>query len=202
MLVSKRVSIKISQNNVKYWRDLGYSFVDPQPQLGIKGAVIEVSTDQLEPKSNVKVECWCENCESFFTKRFSQYSQFCNKCNKVEQNKGHIGNTYGSANKGKKLLSMLGDLHPRWNPNKTEFRVYASQVSRLTRETYRANENVINPSNYPRTLCGVEGGYQLDHIISIKRGFDNKIPAEVLSRVDNLQMLPWKANRTKWHNVV
>jgi hypothetical protein len=201
MLVSKRVFIKISSSNKHHWRNLGYSFADPCPQKGIHGAIIEVSTDQLLPKSCVQVECWCENCEKFFVKRFSQYTEICQTCTKLEQNKGHIGNNYGTANKGKVLLHNRGELNAKWNPNKSEFKKYASKVTWLTILTYREHKDTINPNDFPRTLCGVDGGYQLDHKISIKYGFDHNIEPAVLSKVENLQMLPWKDNRSKWHSV-
>lgn len=164
--------------------------------------VIEVSTDHLKAKSNVQVECWCERCEAFFTKRFNQYSQYCNDCNKIEQNKLHIGNKYGSVNKGRKNPKMAGHLNPRWNPNKSEFRAYAYKVSKLTKRIYEEHKEAINPDDYPRTLCGVEGGYQLDHIVSIKYGFDNKINPEELAKVENLRMLTWQENNFKRHKAV
>jgi hypothetical protein len=83
------------------------------------------------------------------------------------------------------------------NPNLNEYSKYRNKVHRLTKETYRLYEQQINPLKLPRTLCGVEGGYQLDHIISIKYGFEHNIPPEELSKKDNLQMLPWKVNLQK-----
>lgn len=49
----------------------------------------------------------------------------------------------------------------------------------------------------PRVRCGVDGAYQLDHIISIKRGFEEGIPASTISHISNLQFISWKANRSK-----
>ena len=50
---------------------------------------------------------------------------------------------------------------------------------------------------YFKTLCGVEGGWQLDHIISIKYGFENNIDPVIISSIENLQMLPWLDNVKK-----
>lgn len=80
------------------------------------------------------------------------------------------------------------------NPNTPEYKRYAGKVHTLTRKTYKLYKEEINPDDHPRTLCGVEGGYQLDHIITIKFGFENNIPPEVLAEKDNLRMLPWKEN--------
>jgi hypothetical protein len=77
------------------------------------------------------------------------------------------------------------------------YRSYANKVHRLTRIIYEENEHIINPNNHPRTICGVEGGYQLDHIITIRYGFENNIPAEEIARVENLRMLSWKENLSR-----
>lgn len=48
-----------------------------------------------------------------------------------------------------------------------------------------------------RGVNGQTGAYTLDHIISIKKGFIENIPAEQIGHVSNLQMLPWEENITK-----
>jgi 5-methylcytosine-specific restriction endonuclease McrA len=82
------------------------------------------------------------------------------------------------------------------------YRRYAGKVHRLSHKIYENNLDVLNPNSYNRTLCGVEDGYQLDHIISIKYGFDNNIPPETLSRIDNLRLIPWKDNLLKGSHVL
>lgn len=49
-----------------------------------------------------------------------------------------------------------------------------------------------------RGRCGVDGAYQLDHIVSIEEGYQREIPAEEVGHIDNLRMIPWKTNREKW----
>lgn len=75
-----------------------------------------------------------------------------------------------------------------------EFIRYRNKVHRLSDIVYNENIDIINPHRYPRTLAGVDGGWQLDHIVEIKFGFENNIPPEVLAEVENLRMLPWKDN--------
>jgi hypothetical protein len=48
-----------------------------------------------------------------------------------------------------------------------------------------------------RGKCGVDGAFQLDHIISINEGWSNKIPAEEIAKWENLRMIPWKDNLLK-----
>lgn len=78
-----------------------------------------------------------------------------------------------------------------------EFRKYANKVHRITRSIYNKYQTVINPHNHPRTLAGVDGGYQLDHVVSARHGFDMGWPPERIACIENLQMLPWRTNIVK-----
>jgi hypothetical protein len=80
------------------------------------------------------------------------------------------------------------------NPLTPEYKKYARQVHGLSQKVYEEHKQIINPNNYPRTLCGVENGWQLDHIIPIKECFEKGLSVEEAARVDNLRMLPWKDN--------
>jgi hypothetical protein len=80
------------------------------------------------------------------------------------------------------------------NPNIKEYTKYARKVHALSHKVYEQNKEIINPNNYPRTLCGVEGGWQLDHIITVKECFEKEILPEDASSLNNLRMLPWKEN--------
>ena len=75
-----------------------------------------------------------------------------------------------------------------------EFVRYRNTVHRLSNKVYHENRDLINPNNHPRTLAGVEGGYQLDHIYTVKDGFENDVPPEQLSVLENLRVIPWKDN--------
>lgn len=78
--------------------------------------------------------------------------------------------------------------------NTLEYKQYKNKVHRLSQKTYVDYKDTINPQNHPRTLCGVEGGYQLDHIKTVKECFDGGILPEVVADYKNLRMLPWKEN--------
>lgn len=79
----------------------------------------------------------------------------------------------------------------------TEYKKYSNKVRRLTEKNYVKYYTTINPNNHPRTLCGVDGGYQVDHKLSVKFCYDNNISEEVCSSVDNLQMIEWSQNLNK-----
>jgi len=193
MILTETTIVKISTSNMKYWRGLGYDFPNPSPRWGII-PTIEVRVTELEKNSNVYVACKCDECSVEFENRFGRNTDTCYTC---FLSKKMQGNTLGSAHKGKTLPQMCGSNNPNWNPKKTEFKAYANKVRWLTEKTYRANKKSINPNAFKRTLCGIEGGWQLDHIVSVKEGFEKNVPPEDISKVENLQMLPWFINRSK-----
>jgi hypothetical protein len=79
----------------------------------------------------------------------------------------------------------------------SEWKRYQKVARMLTERQYRAHKDIINPNNHPRALAGVPGGYHLDHIIPICRGFVDNVPLDEITAIDNLQMLPWLDNVTK-----
>lgn len=80
------------------------------------------------------------------------------------------------------------------NPATPEYKKYARQVHGLSQKIYEEHKQIINPNNYPRTLCGVEDGWQLDHITPIKECFGKGLTPQEAAQVSNLRMLPWKDN--------
>src|SRR6266704_785697 len=75
------------------------------------------------------------------------------------------------------------------DPNLPIYHRYQLEVQRLSEETYQKYKDEINPKNYIRTLCGIEGGYQLDHIKSIKQCFNKGLSPKIVAKKNNLQML-------------
>ena len=86
------------------------------------------------------------------------------------------------------------------NVNSKEYKTYARKVHRLSGKVYNENIDTINPERHIRTLNGVDGGWQLDHIIPIKECFMSGVPAEEAASLDNLRMLPWKDNLMRNYN--
>ena len=67
----------------------------------------------------------------------------------------------------------------------------------MSEQTYKENELLLNPNGYKRTKCGIDGGYQLDHKIGVRKSFDKGVLPEEVSKLENLQILPWKENLLK-----
>jgi len=92
-----------------------------------------------------------------------------------------------------------GSDSPRWveHRHSREYKDFYNSVIWESEKTYIKYKNEINPYDHPRTLCGVPGGYQLDHIKSIDFGWKNGLTIEELSCKENLQMLLWEENIKK-----
>lgn len=125
--------------------------------------------------------CMHPNCNNTFLVVPSKKRNYCShKCHSLTLDNSHL--------QSPEILAK------RTNPNTPEFLKYKRLVHRLSSKNYEDNKHIINPNNYKRTLCGVEGGYQLDHIISIKECYEKKISPKDASSLSNLRMLPWKQN--------
>lgn len=79
-----------------------------------------------------------------------------------------------------------------------DFRKYRNRVSSRTRKNYQLFKEEINPNNLLIGKCGIDGAHQVDHIISVREGFEKRIPVEVIAAKDNLQILPWLDNIKKY----
>jgi len=97
---------------------------------------------------------------------------------------------------------VSGKNHPQYKDDTPQYKKYRKQVDLLTEKNYVKYKDIINPDNKPRTKCGVEGGYQLDHIDPVYEGYINNISPEELAKVENLRIIPWKENLIKKHKVL
>lgn len=77
--------------------------------------------------------------------------------------------------------------------SKTSLDGYSVQVKRYTDRSYRDYKAFINPQGLTRA----KGQYELDHIYSIREGYENKVPPEVIGHFTNLRMLTSSENGSK-----
>lgn len=82
-------------------------------------------------------------------------------------------------------------------PNTLEYKRYRNKVTKLTYEQYKIHHEKINPFGYIIARAGIKDAYHIDHIISVRFGFDNSLAPEKISDISNLQLLPWKENISK-----
>lgn len=77
--------------------------------------------------------------------------------------------------------------------SKTSLDGYGAQVKRYTSRSYKDHLDLINPLG----LLRAKGSYELDHIFSIREGYENKVPPEVIGHYTNLRMLASSENGSK-----
>jgi len=101
-------------------------------------------------------------------------------------------------------MKQLG--YVSWNKKpeneKTKYKEYRYFIDKLSEINYVKHYDIINPEHRPRTKCGVEGGYQLDHIYPVYEGYVNNISPEEISKLENLRIIPWQENQRKKHKLL
>jgi hypothetical protein len=110
-------------------------------------------------------------------------------------NKGKTG-VQTPWNKGKTGYSMP----PRRKISEQDYQDYQKYkraVYSASRKTYNQNINVLNPDGVLLGRSGIPGAYQIDHRVPVSMGYKLKIPVTVMSIVENLHLIPWKANLDK-----
>jgi hypothetical protein len=172
MLSARQVALHLGVSKITV--DRLRKKLDIKVPLGIKQGSINLKTRQRVTKT-----CIGKDCINTFEAGPLHKKKYC--CHACQARTVHI------APKGKGSRSIR-------NPNIKEYKRYAQLVHALSHEIYIKNIDFINPNRYPRTLCGIEGGWQLDHIKTIKECFQQGMPAIEAACIDNLRMLPWKTN--------
>lgn len=81
-----------------------------------------------------------------------------------------------------------------WQDTASEWKIYKSNVTKLTRTTYKAHKHTINPNDLPTGKAGTDGDYHLDHIVPMRFCYENNIPEDVCAHLSNFQMLGWREN--------
>jgi len=100
-------------------------------------------------------------------------------------------------NKGLKKQESL-EIISREDIAYADFKKYRNRVAVRTRKTYKQFKSIINPNDLPIGKCGVDGAHQVDHIITVREGFERGISIEDISAKENLQVIPWLDNNQKY----
>jgi hypothetical protein len=100
-------------------------------------------------------------------------------------------------NKGLKKAESL-EILERNDPIYSDFKKYRNRVAVRTRKTYKLHESIINPNNLKLGKCGVDGAHQIDHIITVRQGFEQGHSVEMIASLENLRVIPWLENIQKY----
>jgi hypothetical protein len=95
------------------------------------------------------------------------------------------------------IRSRMNKLGLNWN----EYNNWKKDKNRYYKEVWRItnqqNISIIENSDKLRARAGIKGGYQLDHIISISKGWKMKINPYIIGDISNLQFITWEENLKK-----
>jgi hypothetical protein len=83
----------------------------------------------------------------------------------------------------------------RWvDPDlRTPWAQYKFRVKYLTSKLYKKHKDLLNPDDLPIGRCD----YQIDHIYSIRHGFENGVDPEIIASLPNLRLLWHTENKSK-----
>lgn len=76
---------------------------------------------------------------------------------------------------------------------RTAWAQYKFRVKYLTSKLYKKHKDLINPEDLPIGLCL----YQVDHIYSVRHGFENNIDPTIIASIPNLRMMWHTDNKSK-----
>lgn len=115
---------------------------------------------------------------------------------RVPWNKGKKG-LQTPWNKGLKKSEPL-EILERDDPIYRDFGKYRNRVSVRTKRNYEMYREQINPNNLSLGKAGIDGAHHIDHIVSVREGFEKGIPVEDIADPTNLQVIPWLDNIRKY----
>jgi len=147
-----------------------------------KGRIVSDETREKIRESNKRT--WAENPKEVWNKGLTA-------------NDPRVA-AYANKQRGTKRKKESAKVLSRTDPIYRDFKKYRNRIAVQTNKTYEMFKEEINPNNHPRGKAGIAGAYHLDHITTVRQGFDKGIPIEEMSSKENLQMLTWLENIQKY----
>jgi hypothetical protein len=108
--------------------------------------------------------------------------------------------SYANKQRGQERASRIKIISSD-DPIYQDFKKYRNRIATRTKNTYNEFKNEINPNNFPLGKAGVHGAHHIDHIMSVREAFSYSIPIEMISSKENLRVIPWQENNSKYSKV-
>lgn len=121
-------------------------------------------------------------------------NKLCTSCSTIENNKTFKDNINEEHIKQMRATKAGFSTWEEYVEKYPKKQFYKREVWKYT---YRNNLESL-PNFDKRGRNGVQGAYQIDHIVSINEGWKGGIPAKEIGKMENLQMITWEENRKKW----
>ena len=147
----------------------------------------------------------CPNCDTTIGyhgeyhhyQRAVKQNTLCNACAIIEC-EGTLADKMRKNPKFVKQMRATKAGFKDWAEYQKKYPKWKKYKAAVWSETYKSlNRNPILENFELRGRCGVEGAYQIDHIVSVKEGFKRRLSPKTIGAYSNLRMIPWKENRTK-----
>lgn len=198
MIINDKYLVPITNRNVTVFKSLGYEVKSGIPHL--------IKLEDCPGK--VPIICKCDKCSLEYTvtkaKLNETNSKFCKEHRWEVYSEGR--KEYWNSEKGLEIRKAKGPKisknrrgkglksEDHWAKQK-KYHKYCMDVKRFQ---YAFKDEISLMPNFSKiAVAGVKGGYQLDHRISRRYGFDNGIHPKIIGHICNLQIIPWELNRRK-----
>lgn len=143
----------------------------------------------------------CPNCKKskgyvrrYSIERANKQNSVCNSCSAIIYKKTW-NDVITSAHREKMAAKKAGyDTFAAYMKDLDNRKKYYRDVRLVT-----TKQDISLLENYDklRGLCGVNEAYQLDHIISVSKGYTDNIAPDIIGDISNLRIIPWKDNLLK-----
>jgi hypothetical protein len=163
------------QQNIQLLKERGIEILSDW-----NGQYVQNIPNQSVPVSVVIKNVKCGHIFTTSSKNLLSRNVNCPICNKEER--------------VKTLNSSSIQRSDEWKKTASEWKIYKSAVTNLTRVNYKLHRNQINPNNLQQGKAGMLCAHHLDHIVPIRYCFNNNIPIDLCAHQDNLQILGWREN--------
>ena len=131
--------------------------------------------------------------------RANKQNSICNSCSAKLYKKSWV-NVIKNKHRQQMAATKAGyDTYDEYLKDLDNKKKYYREVRKITRQ-----QDISILENYEklRGLCGVNGAYQLDHIIPISVAYEKQMNPEDVGHISNLQIIPWKKNLSKSNKVL
>lgn len=108
--------------------------------------------------------------------------------------------SYANKQKGQKRAKRIKIIKSD-NIIYNDIKKYRNRIAVRTKNTYNQFEKELNPNNLMIGKAGIENAHHIDHIMSVREGFKYSVPIELMSSKENLRIIPWKENNSKYSKV-
>lgn len=181
----------IKKTNLEKYGETNYSKTDDFKER-LKAHNIEKYGTQWFVNTEEYKERYKETClKKYGVEYFTQSDVYLEKAKETYREK-YDSDFYMSSELRRKREEESG----RWlaDEQKSDYRRYSESVWRTTNK-----QDLETLENYDKRgrLDISPGAYHLDHKFSIKKGFEENIPPEIIGSLKNLEMIPGKKNCAK-----